>query len=395
MMWKKVLASLFGVLLLAGIVPLISAEENNTVDLSMVILVSDNEADSALAEKIAESLNVSIVVTPWGVYDPNVTSEIASYAPDKVLIIGGPAAVPKLYEDDLVSLNISYARVWGKDRYGTNAQALEYLVKNYPELMKNVKIVIAHGRDLGAIKDIENRSNVFPIYVDNGHENQTDLLGIIKVSGVVIIKTPISGNITERIRERVRERAENVTEVEENITAEVAWEAIEIAQNKTALAESMVENATIPAAPKLLELAKKELDRALEAYNESNYGKAYGQAMAAKVHAEAVIRMSTEKFSEKFRNNLEVRAKVEIAKVERMVERFGEMGFNVTAANETLQQAKAAYDGGRYGEAYSLAKEAEDMLRGLIHEKKLEIREKMREKIKERIQRGRRHGQRP
>ncbi|WP_456320865.1 cell wall-binding repeat-containing protein [Palaeococcus sp. (in: euryarchaeotes)] len=383
MMWKKAFAMLFGLLVLASSVPMIKADA--AVNMNLVILVSDNEADYALAEKLAENLNVSVVVTPWGIYDSNITAEIASYAPDSVLIIGGPAAVPKLYEDDLQNLNITWFRIWGSDRYETNIKVLEYVMQNYPDVLKDVKIVIANGRDMGAIKKIGNSKKVFPIYVNaNNTDNQTKILGIMKVTGVIIIKTPFSANITERIRERVREKVQNVTEENENITAEMAWEAIEIAQNKTALAESLIDNATNPSAPKLLELAKKELNNAMEAYNESEYGKAYGQAIAAKAHAEVVIRFASEDFQERFHKNLQIRAEVEIMKVERIIERFDELGMNVTAANATLEQAKNAYDEGKYGEAFELAKEAEKILKDIMHEEKALIREHVRERIKHR-----------
>lgn len=383
MMWKKAFAMLFGLLVLASSVPMIKADA--AVNMNLVILVSDNEADYALAEKLAENLNVSVVVTPWGIYDSNITAEIASYAPDSVLIIGGPAAVPKLYEDDLQNLNITWFRIWGSDRYETNIKVLEYVMQNYPDVLKDVKIVIANGRDMGAIKKIGNSKKVFPIYVNaNNTDNQTKILGIMKVTGVIIIKTPFSANITERIRERVREKVQNVTEENENITAEMAWEAIEIAQNKTALAESLIDNATNPSAPKLLELAKKELNNAMEAYNESEYGKAYGQAIAAKAHAEVVIRFASEDFQERFHKNLQIRAEVEIMKVERIIERFDELGMNVTAANATLEQAKNAYDEGKYEEAFELAKEAEKILKDIMHEEKALIREHVRERIKHR-----------
>ena len=68
MVVKKVFAWLFGILLLVSIVPLSQADTN----LSIVVLVSDNEADSALAEDLADVLNATVVMTPWGVYDTNV-----------------------------------------------------------------------------------------------------------------------------------------------------------------------------------------------------------------------------------------------------------------------------------------------------------------------------------
>ena len=293
MMVKKGFAWLFGMLLLASMIPLSQAQAT----LSIVILVSDNEADSALAEDLASILNATIVVTTWGVYDTNVTAEIMSYAPDKVIIIGGPDAVPKEYETDLNELGIPYVRWYGEDRYETNLEVIKYALEEYPELFVNIKIVIAHGRDLGAIKQVKGiQGKKFVIYVDKNLTNQTEIIGtLLKTKTVIIIKSPLMDNETaEMIRERVRERVQNgnITEEDIGITPEMAWEAIEIAINRTETAKEVLDNLTIPSATKLLELAEKEIQIAKESYNEGNYGKAYGQAIAAKAHAEAVIRLA-------------------------------------------------------------------------------------------------------
>lgn len=147
MIRRKVCAWLVSALLLASIIPATSAT-NGTLPYT-AILVSDNEADLTLAQRLGEALNASVIVTPWGVYDPGVTAEIISTAPDKVLIIGGPAAVPRNYEDDLNEMEIGWVRIWGNDRYETNIQVLQYILENYPELLEGTKIVIAHGRDIG------------------------------------------------------------------------------------------------------------------------------------------------------------------------------------------------------------------------------------------------------
>jgi len=59
----------------------------------------------------------------------------------------------------------------------------------------------------------------------------------------------------------------------------MAWETIEIAENKILLAKELLENESVkvPAAERLILLAEKELENAKEAYDEGKYGKAYGQ----------------------------------------------------------------------------------------------------------------------
>ncbi|KPU62624.1 hypothetical protein EP1X_07975 [Thermococcus sp. EP1] len=364
MMVKKGFAWLFGILLLASMIPLSQAQAT----LSIVILVSDNEADSALAEDLASILNATIVVTTWGVYDTNVTAEIMSYAPDKVIIIGGPDAVPKEYETDLNELGIPYVRWYGEDRYETNLEVIKYALEEYPELFVNIKIVIAHGRDLGAIKQVKGiQGKKFVIYVDKNLTNQTEIIGtLLKTKTVIIIKSPLMDNETaEMIRERVRERVQNgnITEEDIGITPEMAWEAIEIAINRTETAKEVLDNLTIPSATKLLELAEKEIQIAKESYNEGNYGKAYGQAIAAKAHAEAVIRLAGKEWRNVMHAKVDIQLEREVYKLEIKLKVLTKAGIDVTEISEKIEAAKNAIQAGDYESARELIEQAKNMLR--------------------------------
>ncbi|NJE46947.1 cell wall-binding repeat 2 family protein, partial [Thermococcus sp. GR7] len=95
MIGKKVLAILFGLLMLA--MPVSFTGVSAATESVTVILVSDNAADKCIAEYLANETGAVVVMTTWGVYDPNVTAEIMSYAPDEVIIIGGPEAVVEEY----------------------------------------------------------------------------------------------------------------------------------------------------------------------------------------------------------------------------------------------------------------------------------------------------------
>ncbi|AHF80029.1 branched-chain amino acid ABC transporter substrate-binding protein [Thermococcus paralvinellae] len=385
MMLKKTLALLFGFLILASAVPLSRAQTETTTSLNLVILVSDNEADYALAQKVAEYLNASIIVTPWGVYDPNVTSQIVARAPDLVLIIGGPAAVSEEYENDLQDLGIPYVRRWGANRYETNLAVLQYLFENYSELLKNVKVVIVYGEDITAIRKAENiTGRAIIIYVDEDYlENQTQILQLLNATTVLIINTPYSENITERVRERVREKIKaNVTYENTTITAEDALLAIQIAENKTMLAESLVANISIPAAEKLLENAKEHLEEAKEAYNETKYGRAYGLAIAAKSIAEVVIRMASEEKQIMLHNNETMKIEIKLEKLEDIVERLEELGFNVTEEKALLEQAEQAYENGDYALAKQLLEQLKELIRTKYHNEKELIRARWEEKEK-------------
>ncbi|MDK2983717.1 MAG: hypothetical protein PWP19_1195 [Thermococcaceae archaeon] len=376
MMAKKVFALLFGALLLASIIPLSEAQVS-----SIVILVSDNEADSALAEELAEVLNATVVVTTWGVYDPNVTAEIMEKTPDKVIIIGGPDAVPKDYETELDELGISYVRWYGENRYETNLEVLKKAIEEYPELFEGVKIVIAHGRDLGAIKQAKGiEGKKFVLYVDNNLTNTTEIIGtLLKTKSVIIIKSPLMDNKTaEEIRERVRERVRNgnVTEEDLNVTAEMAWEAIQVAINRTETAKEMLDNLPIPAAKIQIELAEEKIQIANESYNEGNYGKAYGQAIAAKAHAETVIRLAGKEWQKFIHASPKFQLNREVQRLEIKLWVLEKAGIDVTQIKGKLEAAKAAIQAGDYDTARELIEDAKNMLREAFMQGRGKIKEK-------------------
>lgn len=375
MMAKKVFALLFGALLLASIIPLSEAQVS-----SIVILVSDNEADSALAEELAEVLNATVVVTTWGVYDPNVTAEIMEKTPDKVIIIGGPDAVPKDYETELDELGISYVRWYGNTRYETNLDVLRKAIQEYPELFDNVKVVIAHGRDIGAIKQARNiEGKKFILYVDNNITNTTEVIGVLlKTRNVIILKSQLMNRTAEQIRERIRERVRdgNITEENVTITPEMAWEAIQLAINRTETAKEMLDNLPIPAAKIQIELAEEKIQIANESYSQGNYEKAYGQAIAAKAHAETVIRLAGKEWQKFIHASPKFQLNREVQRLEIKIKVLEKAGIDVTQIKGKLEAAKAAIQAGDYDTARELIEDAKNMLREAFMQGKGKIKEK-------------------
>src|SRR3990172_2066922 len=119
----------------------VSAQTGKTV-----ILVSDNMADSAVAEAIKSVKNIDVVTTPWGEFNESVVAKITALNPTVVFILGGPAAVPSEYENALSSY--TWFRIYGNDRYATAAAALEHFKGDF----KGKGIVIAYGYDSKGIK---------------------------------------------------------------------------------------------------------------------------------------------------------------------------------------------------------------------------------------------------
>jgi len=352
MVWKKVIALLFGLMMVATTASFghVSAADNSAT----VILVSDNEADCTLAEYLANVTGAIVVTTPWGVYDPSVTATVMSYGPDKVIIIGGPDAVVDMYLEDLQELNIPVERWWGKNRYETNLAVIGNATAKLRIKFEN-NVIVVPGNDTAAIK-VALRSAVKAHGVIIFANNTTDVTKVmmkiqVHPKNMTIIRSPIAKGIAERIRERVRNRVEgNVTEVEVNITREMAEEAIIISNERIATADELLANVSIlektrlPVAEKMLGLAMTELERAKGAYAKGNYGKAYGQAIAAKAHAEFVIRMASKEWQNKVKQNRALNAKVFINRVEAQLRIMERSGMNVTEVRALVDQLKTAIE---------------------------------------------------
>jgi len=85
----------------------------------ITVLSSDQDYD--IAKLVTESMEASLVVTQWGELTSEDVQKIDDANPEKLIIIGGPYAVPQRAE----SLGISSERVGGGDRIETARLALE------------------------------------------------------------------------------------------------------------------------------------------------------------------------------------------------------------------------------------------------------------------------------
>ena len=294
MSWKKVLALLFGLMLLTTTltIKVASAEESVTV-----ILVSDNEADSALAEYVAKMTGAFVVKTPWGIYDSNVTAEIIGYAPDKVIIIGGPVAVPEWYVNDLKELGIKVERWWGENRYETNIALISNATSKF-KLEYSDSVLIVPGNDDAAIREALNKAvqtKSLIIFVDENTDVNKVLARLqAEAHNINLIRSQVMEKVAERVKERLGKIS---SEFDVEITAERALEVINLTQERIAKAEELLANVALPEqkeelAKEMLDKAKGELEMAEKAYEEGKYEEAYEQAIAAKAHAEFVIRVA-------------------------------------------------------------------------------------------------------
>ncbi|NJE61343.1 hypothetical protein [Thermococcus sp. 21S7] len=386
MVWKKGIALLFGFMLLTTTLSFERVAADGTQ--VTVVLVSDNEADCALAEYLANVTGAIVVTTPWGVYNSNVTAEVMSYAPDEVIIIGGPDAVVEQYADDLQDLGIEVERWGGQNRYETNLMVMEQ-AKVKLKLKFNNSVIMVPGNDRAAIRAalrIAVRRKAMIAFV-NDTSNVSRLMLKLQVRGanLTLVETPLMNGTMLRIREQLREC--NCTSTEVNITAETALEAIKTAEKKLSLAEEMASNITpstgdlvggrFTVVSRFLMMSEMELENAEDAYNRGDYGRAYGQAMAAKAHAEFVIRIASEEWSAEMKKNTLMRAEMYVHRVERQLWVMERAGLNTTELRAMLERLKAAIRDGDQDAIQTLMEQIRERLMNEYLHGRLHIKERM------------------
>jgi putative cell wall-binding protein len=251
---------------------LASAQNGNTV-----ILVSDNEADSAVAEAIMNVRNIEIVTTPWGVYSEDVVDQIDDLDPSTIFVIGGPSAVLSEYETSLESYRV--IRISGEDRYATAAATLRHFRENF----RGKGVVVAYGYDSKGIrKALEKAKGLGGIVLFVKPDDVPDeVIDALEDSGVEEVEGVDSPNMDgEKIRKKLaRTRARfkfakmNATDKESR-----ASEQIEDAKDAIDDAEEEIGDCETGTAIHLLEKAKMHVENAEGA---ENPGRAYGQAVSA------------------------------------------------------------------------------------------------------------------
>lgn len=258
-----------------------AAQEN------IIILVSDNPADLAVAHSFAEKINVSLVVTPWGTLSDEAVQKIDASAAVTVYVVGGAVAVP----DVEVKVKIQVKRFAGEDRYHTSALIAE-------EWGTSGEVVVAVGDDEQGIQDARAMSKAKGVPVlfvkpDSVPDSVANAMGKLKSKTSIVMPTPNMD--TARIKTRIKEMGvEEVSETQIDFR-DRASKAIELAEVAIALAEentTEVADGRSLAAARLVINAKKHLEKAKTAFDAGSYGEAFGLATAAKAQADSSVKIS-------------------------------------------------------------------------------------------------------
>ena len=320
----------------------IGAVSGQAASVNVVILVSDNPADLAVANTLGEKLNVEVVVTPWGTLSDEAVAKVKASGATEVYVVGGSVAVP----DVETKVDVSVKRFAGEDRYQTSALvAGEW--KECPE------VYIAVGVDENGITEARTKAKAkgCPIvYVKPDEVPGSVEVTIEKIKANVAVVVPTPNMKTDVIKGKIKARGiGEVTEVEVDFKAR-AQDAITAAEDAVTLAEkntTELKDGRSLAAARLLINAKKLLDSARESFDSGDYGKAFGLATAAKAEAESSVKISNGVVVGLFKNSVLTAetdiAKEGLAKIKGQIEvEAGKFGVKIGLTKKAAEKAAEA-----------------------------------------------------
>ena len=352
-------------LILAGVPPR-AAEETK-----IVILVSDNEADMAIARNVAELLNADVYTSPWGTYSAEVSAEILSSEPDRVIIIGGPVAVPEEYTKDFDEFGIPYERWYGETRYETNYVVIQALREEFPSVFERItSAVIANGRDALAIEtylsvmEKNKLGNVSILVLTDAGRTELTLEVLATFPSLREIRyayTPSNGKVPlfpldrEGISSWAKAHLGNpaMGEMPSPVTRDVTYSLLLRVQNKTQRAEELLDGLQIEAAKRHLQKAKETLEIAWKAYNTGDYVRAYQLAARASLHADFVISLAYRELRTVYQGSLQLKLQMELHRLEIMVMTLERKGYEVSDVESLLQEAREALKEGDYSRLFN------------------------------------------
>ncbi|NJE62472.1 cell wall-binding repeat-containing protein [Thermococcus sp. 21S7] len=373
MIGKKLAAILFGLLMLG--MPLtvgsVSAAEGSVT----VILVSDNAADKAIAEYLANETGAVIVTTTWGVYDPNVTAEIMSYAPDEVIIIGGPDAVVDEYVADLEELNINVERWGGQNRYETNLMVMEQARVKF-QLQFNGS-VIAPGNDSLAIQNalqLAVQNGAVIVYV-NKSTNVTGVMERFQVKTATVVKTQASERVMEHVKEQLRECNCTAMEVQANVTKETVLQLMVQVQERLKTIERMANETNSTQLMQQVRVMEMTMEKANQALQAGNYAEAYRLMLGLQVRTEFGLKTANGEIKAMMERGEKVALEHEMAKLEAQISVMERAGIDVGSINTLMEGLKVAVQNGQYDEAKELMNQIKAMIKDAYRKGRQDIKD--------------------
>lgn len=381
MMGKKLVAVLFGLLVIGMAFgasgAYASGTQEETVEGITVILVSDNVADSAMAQYLANLTGAVLVTTPWGAYDPNVTAEILAYAPDQVVIIGGPHAVVDEYITDLEEYGITVYRWWGRNRYETNLAVINNATRVF-KLRFNTTIV-APGNDSVAIDAALKLALKVrgAVAYANESTNATEVAKKFQARKVVMVRSRASERAMEKLAKGLENCNCTAEEVEANITEEHVVRVLERVQLRLIALEEMANLTNSTNLTERIGELYQLMEQANQSLRSGNYTEAYQLALKLHVLTEFAMGDAHLEFVNALKSNERLGLWLGLRRLEVQVRVLERAGINVTSVKETIEKAEEAAEAGDYSVARVLLNKARKALHELYVQNRGAIRMNM------------------
>lgn len=369
-------------------------------DVDKVILASEaNYPDAIVGSSVSEKLGMPLVLTEPEVLSEEAENALDEYAPEEVVVIGGPAVVS---EEAVSQLEQDYnvSRLWGMSRYGTAQEVVE---RFWPEGTQSAVLVEdpmdeERGEILAASKAFAGERPVIPVPEDKvpaGILNQLNEMGVEEVDVVATDPEEIEDEVGEvgiGVNEEIG--AQNRKQLRDE-ARERAMEEVESGDRLLVVASQghrdVISAPSVPNHKPFLVSSEDEISEAVDLVEQRNItevkvagqpdlagqiAEAFGEdvevdlvterATEAVAQASELARGHKQDFEERFpQRNEEWRQEREEAE-ERIQERTHEE-LNKTKAlsndwdgqelQEKVEEAEAAMEQGNYQEAREIAQE--------------------------------------
>jgi len=347
-------------------------------DETTVILVSDNSADLAISMTLAISIDATIVVSPWGIFDETIAAKVVGQLPDRVIIIGGSIAVPESYVEIFKSLGINVERIGGADRFETNQLVIEWMLQNNIEI-RCEKVALIHGLDFVALEEmfssIMNGECLVLLVKEENMINITRLIEKIALPEVEVIasnlinattiQTFLQVNITGPVEILV---TLNLTPVKERERAIKAIERVkEELQIAIELANDLIE--VDEEVSQSIEMVQSLLEEAIQLTNSEEYGKAYVELLEAMHLLQKIVHKVSLMISTG-QTDLGFLLEQELELYVKMLNEIETSGANVSVTMNIANEVKQLIQNKEYGRAREMINQLRQSVRESMQEAK-------------------------
>ncbi len=185
-MMRKLVFFLISTLLIFECIPLAFASGEK------VVVVVSTPADAIVAAPYAKAMGYELVYTPRDSLSDEAKEKLKDAT--KVIIIGGPVAVSNNVENQIkYNLGIKTERIWGETRVETSQEVFKVLIKDKPEMAKNIVIVEGFNEKISPVAVSFNTPVLY--YAPGKEKKVIETLKSVRAENAVILGTSIPKEI--------------------------------------------------------------------------------------------------------------------------------------------------------------------------------------------------------